>query len=81
MVFTYMWNLKSKSNSETESRKVVARNSLVAQWVKDSASSLLWLESLLWRGFEPWPRNFCILQVRLKKKKKKKKKKERKKEK
>ena len=30
--------------------------------------------SLLWRGFDPWPGNFCMLRVQPKKKKKKKKK-------
>ena len=30
------------------------RSSLVAQWFKDSASSLLWLRLLLWCGFYPW---------------------------
>ena len=37
--------------------------------IKDSALLLLWL------GFNPWPRNFCIMWVWPKKKKKKKKKK------
>ena len=32
-------------------------SSLVAQWVKDLA--LL----LLWHGFDPWPRNVCMLWV------------------
>jgi len=31
--------------------------SLVAQWIKDSALSLLWL------GSDPWPGNFGMLQV------------------
>ena len=30
---------------------------VVAQQVKDLAS-LLWLRLPLWRGFNPWPRNF-----------------------
>ena len=25
--------------------------------------SLLWLRSLLWCGFDPWPGNFCMLQA------------------
>ena len=33
---------------------------LVAQQVKDSALPLLWLESLLWYGFDSWPGNFCM---------------------
>ena len=32
----------------------------MAQQVKDSALSRLWLGSLLWRGLNPWPRNFCM---------------------
>ena len=34
----------------------------MAQWVKDLVLSLLWLGSLLWNWFDPWPWNFCILQ-------------------
>ena len=40
----------------------------MAQQVKDPALSLLWLRSLLWREFDPWPLNFHVPQVRLKKK-------------
>ena len=36
--------------------------------VKDLALSLLWLGSLLWHEFSPWPRNVCILQVQPKNK-------------
>ena len=39
--------------------------------VKDPLS-LLWLESLLWHGFDPWPRNFCMPWVQYKKKKERK---------
>ena len=35
----------------------------LAQWVKDLAWSLLWCRWLLWLTFDPWPRNFCLLQV------------------
>ena len=28
--------------------------------VKDLALSLLWLGSLLWLVFQPWPKNFCM---------------------
>ena len=42
--------------------------SLVAQWVRNPV--YLWL--LLWLGFQPWPRNFYMLQAWPKKKKKKK---------
>ena len=41
------------------------RNSLVVQWVKDPALSLLWC------GFDPWPGKFHMLWVWQKKKKKK----------
>ena len=43
-------------------------------WVKDLALSLQQAGSLLWHGFNPWPRNFHMPQMRPKKKKKKKKK-------
>ena len=43
---------------------------MVAQQVKDPVLSLLWLRSLLWHRFDPWPQNFCIPQVKQKKKKK-----------
>ena len=39
----------------------------MAQWVKDSVLSLLWLGLLLWHGFDPWPRNFHVPQVQPKK--------------
>ena len=42
-------------------------SSLVAQWVKDLVLSLQQLRSLLWCGFHPWPRNFCMLWVQPKK--------------
>ena len=35
--------------------------------VVDPASSWLWFGSLLWHGFDPWPRNFSMLQAQLKK--------------
>ena len=38
------------------------------QWVKDPISSLQWLRALLWHGFDPWPRNFCMLLVQPRKK-------------
>ena len=41
----------------------------MAQWVKDPVLSLLWLRLLLWRRFDPWPRNFDMPQVWPKKKK------------
>ena len=47
------------------------RSSPVAWWVKDLALSLLWLRSLLWCGFDPWPGHFSMAQAQPKKKKKK----------
>ena len=44
-------------------RKRRLGSSLVAQWVKDPVLSLLWLRSLLWGRFDPWPRNVCMLQM------------------
>ena len=35
----------------------------MAQHVKDLALSLLWLGSLLWRGFDLCLGNFCMLQA------------------
>lgn len=32
----------------------------MVQWVKDQASSLLWLGSLPWLGFHTWPENLCM---------------------
>ena len=43
----------------------------MAQQVKDPTLSLLWLGSLLWHRFNPWPWNFYMLQVEPKEKKKK----------
>ena len=40
--------------------KIVYGSSLVAEWVKDPALLLMWLEPLLWHGFNPWPRNFLM---------------------
>ena len=42
----------------------------MAQRVRDLALSLLWLWLQLGHGFDPWPRNFCMLLVWQKKKKK-----------
>ena len=46
------------------------------QWVKDMVVSFRQFDLLLWRGFDPWPRNVHVYLVySLPKKKKKKKKK------
>ena len=35
----------------------------MTQWVKDPVLSLLWLWTLMWCGFSPWPRNLHMLWV------------------
>ena len=40
-------------------------SSLVAQWVKDQVLSLLWLGSLMWLEYDPWPENFHMPQVQV----------------
>lgn len=47
-----------------------SRTSLVVQWVKDPAVSLLWFRSLLGCGLDPWSWNFCMSHEGPKKKKK-----------
>ena len=42
-------------------------SSLVAKQGKDLVVSLQQLGLLLWRGFDPWPRNFHMLWARPKK--------------
>ena len=42
-------------------------SSLVVQQVKDPVLPLLWLRSLLWHRFDPWPGNFCMPQAQPKK--------------
>ena len=44
----------------------------MAQSVKTLVLSLWLIKSLLWHGFSPWPRNFCMLWAWPKRKKKKK---------
>lgn len=53
--------------------KVLARNSLVAQWVKDPTLSLKGLGLLLWFRFDSWLGNFHMLWLLPKKKRKEKK--------
>ena len=45
---------------EQEVVKNDERRSPGVQLVKDPALSLLWLGRQLWRGFNPWPQNFCL---------------------
>ena len=52
-----------KKPSQALKNSTKLESSLVAQWVKDLALSLLWLRSLLCQGFRPWPRNFHLLQM------------------
>ena len=44
-------------------------SSLVVQWVKELVLTLLWLRLLLWRRFDPQPRNFRMARVWPKKEK------------
>ena len=59
---------KFKKLKETMIKEVKKRNSLVAQWVKDLALSVLW------HGFALWLENATCCRCSLKKKRKKKKK-------
>ena len=43
--------------------KKFSGSSLVAQWVKDLALSLLWLWLLLWCEFSPGPRNAMVVEL------------------
>ena len=43
--------------------KTTMRSSLAAQLIGDPVSSLQWLGSLLWHGFDPWPRSFHMPQA------------------
>ena len=52
-------------------RKSQFGGSRVVQQARDSALSQQWLGSLLWCGFDSWPRNFCLLWVQPEKEKKK----------
>ena len=56
---------KKINNCSSCNQKSLIRNSLVTQWVKDLVLSLLWC------GFDPWPRNFHLLPAQSKKKKQK----------
>ena len=53
------WHSSSGENSEEN----LSRSSLVVQQVKDQVLSLQRLWSLPWRGFDPWPGNFHMLQA------------------
>lgn len=35
----------------------------VVQWVQNPSLSLQWVRLLLWHGFDPWPRHFCMSRV------------------
>lgn len=50
--------------------QIIIWSSLGAPWVKYLALSLLWLRWQLCRGFDPWPRTFCMPQARPKTKRK-----------
>ena len=57
---------------EVLKKRQLCWSSLVVQGVKDPALSLKQLRSLMWSWFNPWPGNFHMPQVQLKKKEKKK---------
>ena len=42
----------------------------MAQKVKDPGLSVQWFKSMLWLGFDPWPRNFHLQSKRKEKKEK-----------
>ena len=52
---------------KTKIKNGMLRHSLVAQQVKDPAWSLLWLRSLLWYGFDPYPGNISMPRAQPKK--------------
>ena len=45
-------------------KKSTNRSALVAQWVRDPALVPIWLRSLLWCRFDPWPGNFHVQRAR-----------------
>ena len=47
---------------KTKKKKKKKKKFLMGLAVKDPALFLLWLWSLLWFGFDPWPKNFCMPQ-------------------
>ena len=66
LIYVAIHTATTQYNSPTILAKLrINRSSLVTQWVKDPALSLLW------RGFDPWPGNFLMPWVWPKKKKNK----------
>ena len=61
-----------KYNKTSEYNKKAAAVPTVTKWVKDPALPWWQCHSQVWLGFSPWPVNFHMLQVWLKKKRKKK---------
>ena len=67
----YFWEPVAKATLPRHSHGATCKDittgwlgcSLVVQWVKDLTLSLQWLESLLWRRFDPWLRNFYVPQM------------------
>ena len=62
------WVLPHTTNAALKSKKpkqktheILCQSSLVAQWVKGSMWSPLWLRLLLWHEFDPWPQKFFML--------------------
>ena len=54
-------------NDPKEPKRIIKKRKYGVTWwlsrLKILALSLLWLRLLLWCRFDPWPRNFCMLQV------------------
>ena len=53
-----------REKSVTGTQRQWGRSYLVAQQLKDLASSPLQQRSLQWHGSDPWPRNYCMPQAR-----------------
>ena len=67
-------SVKKFSLTNTVKMQIEKINARVHWWCMDPTLLLLWLSSLLWHRFDPWPGNFCMTWKWPKKKKEKKKK-------
>ena len=57
------WSNKLWNIHKTKTSKLCCCSPQMVHQVKDLALPLLWLESLLWHGFNPWSRNFHMPQA------------------
>ena len=62
-LYTVGGNVAAVEKSMKDAQNTKIRSSLVAQQVKDLALAPQQLSWLLWQRFDPWPRNFHILQA------------------